>query len=187
MWNSPFGKSFFLQSHKCFFLLGFFQVEKMLSEAVAISSQDIFIDPNQRASIKKHCVTLWGYFNYEKCCKQLKESKCLMREKAFHCISLRKHFFLIIQVLKPFLPQGQGPRWPFQAHTEHNSFNKIVLECPEIFLSCTNCHSSPDSSHPLCKHRYKLPCCCCFATLAMLSAKTPAPVQGFQESLLNQL
>lgn len=95
VWNSPFGKSSFLQSHKCFFLLGFFQVEKMLSEAVAISSQDIFIDPNQRASIKKHRVTLWGYFNYEKCCKQLKESKCLTREKALHSSSLRKHFFTL--------------------------------------------------------------------------------------------
>lgn len=62
VWNSPFGKSFFLQSHKCFFLLDFFQVEKMLSEAVAISSQDIFIDPNQRASIKKALCDVMGVF-----------------------------------------------------------------------------------------------------------------------------
>lgn len=91
----------------------------------------------------------------------------------------QKTLFLIIQVLKPFAPQGQGPRWPFPAHTEHNSVNKIVLECPEIFLSCTNCHSSPDSSHPLCTHRYKLPCCCCFATPVMPSAPAKIPAQVF--------
>lgn len=95
--------------------------------------------------------------------------------KSISLLFPQKTLFLIIQVLKPFAPQGQGPHWPFPAHTEHNSINKIVLECPEIFAS------SPGYPHPLCKHRYKLPCCCCFATPEMPSApaKIPAPVQVF--------
>lgn len=99
--------------------------------------------------------------------------------KSISLIFLQKTLFHIIQVLKAFTPQGQGPHWPFPAHTEHNRVNNIMLVCPEIFLSCTDCHSSPDSSHPLCKHRYKLPCCCCFDTPAMprVPAKIPAPVQ----------
>lgn len=75
------------------------------------------------------------YFNYEKCCKQPKESKCFTRKKkAFNFFFLRKHFFSLSELLKPCAPQGQGPRWPFPARAECNSNNKIVLNCPEIVL-----------------------------------------------------
>lgn len=56
--NNSFGKSFFSHNHEPFFPLGFFQVKKVLSKVVAISSQDIFIDPNHTFRASKYQKTV---------------------------------------------------------------------------------------------------------------------------------